>query len=75
MEPKNEINIKPGCNAGVDLSRRVSHLEDSDDKQWLIIERLQNRLPVWATMVISLLTFLLGCSLTYAGLVNSIGSG
>jgi len=68
MAPKNEINIKPGCNAGVDLSRRVSHLEDSDDKQWLIIERLQNRLPVWATMVMTVMGMILGSVLTYAGM-------
>ena len=38
----------------------IENLKDSDNRQWEILEKLQNRLPVWATMVISLLTFLLG---------------
>jgi hypothetical protein len=47
----------------------VEQLKTDNEKQWTAIERLQNRLPVWATMVISVLTFLLGASLTYASLV------
>lgn len=34
--------------------------------QWCAIEKLQNRLPVWATLLISLLTFALGAAMTYA---------
>ncbi len=38
----------------------IDNLQKSDNRQWEILEKLQNRLPVWATVVISLLTFLLG---------------
>lgn len=44
----------------------INRLNESDERQWLAIEKLQNRLPVWATTVISLLTFFIGCSITYS---------
>ncbi len=46
----------------------VESLQKSDKDQWAAIRLLQNRLPVWATLLISVLTFALGCSLTYARL-------
>jgi len=52
----------------------IKNLKDSDNRQWEAIEELQKRLPVWATVVISLLTFLLGCSLTYASLAVRLSS-
>lgn len=44
----------------------IDTLQASDERQWLAIEKLQNRLPIWATTVISLLTFFVGCTTTYA---------
>jgi len=58
------------CPTGVDNRRRIINLEVSDRDQWEAINHLQNRLPTWATLVISLLTFLLGCALTYARLAK-----
>ncbi len=57
------MTLTPKCAAGVDTKRRVIELEKDKDEQWKAIDRLRNRLPNWATAVISLLTFLLGCSL------------
>jgi len=48
--------------------KAIENLETSDTRQWEIINEIQKRPPVWATCAISLLTFLLGCSLTWAGL-------
>ncbi len=45
---------------------KIDILEDSNEKQWQAIDELKKRLPVWATTVISLLTFFLGCTTTYA---------
>ena len=45
---------------------RLGRLEKETEDQWAVINKLRDRLPVWATVVISLLTFLLGCALTYA---------
>ena len=51
---------------------RLKHLEKSEDEQWEAINKLRNRPPLWTTAVISLLTFLLGCSVTYAGLLMRV---
>jgi hypothetical protein len=50
----------------------IKNLKHSDKEQWDAIKKIQDRLPIWATAVISLLTFLFGCSVTYAGLVVKI---
>jgi len=55
----------PDERIGVNESE-IKTLKDSDERQWVSIEKLQNRLPIWATTVISLLTFFLGCTTTYA---------
>lgn len=47
---------------------KIDRLEKETEEQWTAINKLRDRLPVWATIAISLLTFLLGCSLTYAAL-------
>lgn len=47
-------------------SEKIERLEKETEDQWTAINRLRDRLPVWGTVVISLLTFLLGCALTYA---------
>ena len=48
------------------MEEAVDTLKKSDERQWEAIERLQNRLPVWATLVFSILTFAIGCVSTYA---------
>jgi len=50
----------------------INTLKESDERQWLAIEKLQNRLPVWATTVISLLTFFIGCTMTYAVMIERL---
>jgi NO-binding membrane sensor protein with MHYT domain len=56
------------CTLHSGLQTEIDHLKESDVRQWEAITELQKRLPVWATIIISLLTFLLGCALTYAAL-------
>ena len=48
---------------------KIERLEKETEEQWTAINKLRDRLPVWATIVISLLTILLGSALTYAALV------
>ena len=50
----------------------IDTLKDSDSKQWAAIDKLQNRLPIWATTLISLLTFSIGCVTTYAVMLHRI---
>lgn len=64
-----EKSMEPGCGAGIDHRRRIIRLEQSDAEQWDTINQLRNRPPVWATAVISLLTFLLGAATTYCAVL------
>jgi hypothetical protein len=66
---KEEQQYSNFCDAHSGVENRLKNLEDSDSKQWVTIDQLRNRLPVWGTVVISLLTFLLGCALTFAGMI------
>lgn len=54
------------CTVCSGIQARITVLEGSDSDQWDAIKALQNRLPTWATMAISLLTFLCGILLTLA---------
>ncbi len=53
-------------------SEAINTLKDSDEKQWKAIEKLQNRLPLWATTLISILTFGMGCVSTYAVMLRNM---
>ena len=48
------------CEHHSGFKAEIQTLKDSDIKQWAVLDKLQNRLPVWATLVISILTFALG---------------
>ena len=54
------------CEAHSGIVADVKQLQKDTTEQWIAINQLRNRLPVWATIVISLLTFLLGCSISYS---------
>ncbi len=43
----------------------IINLQDSDKRQWEILDRVQNRLPNWATFTFSALTFILGSVITF----------
>lgn len=62
------------CKAHSGLEQKLKDLEGDTKEQWVAINQLRNRLPVWATIVISLLTFLLGATATYAGLAVKVAS-
>ena len=46
--------------------KAIATLEDSDERQWEAITKLQNRLPNWAVFMIASLSAALGWSLHYA---------
>jgi hypothetical protein len=60
------------CKAHSGIEQKLKDLEGDTKEQWTAINQLRNRLPVWATIVISLLTFLLGATATYAGLAVKV---
>jgi len=39
---------------------RITNMEKRQDKVDVILEKIRNRLPVWATCVVSLLTLIIG---------------
>jgi len=49
----------------------IKTLKESDKMQWEAIQKLQTRLPVWATVVFGILTFAIGCVSTYAVMLRS----
>ena len=51
----------------------IETLKESDKMQWEAIQKLQDRLPVWATLVFSILTFTIGCVTTYAVMLRNGG--
>ena len=63
------------CQLHSGFEARLTEREKQDEEQWDAINNLRNRLPTWATITISLLTFLLGCSLTFAMLADKIARG
>jgi hypothetical protein len=44
----------------------MNTLKSSVKDQWSAIEKIQNRLPVWGTTIISILTFFLGIAVSFA---------
>ncbi len=55
------------------IDNRVQRLEKDTTDQWDAINDLRRFMrklvPVWVTIVISVLTFITGCSLTFAGMI------
>jgi len=49
---------------------RIKKVEADTEKQWEAINELRKRPPIWCTAIISLLSFLLGAAITYAGLIG-----
>lgn len=47
------------------IHRDIERHDDQIEKIWDAIEKLRNRLPLWATFAFSLLTFTIGCLLTW----------
>ncbi len=54
------------CDEHSGVCKAIVDLEKSDENQWKAINEIKKRPPVWCTCVISLLTFLVGCSVTYS---------
>lgn len=55
------------------VESKVERLEKDNESQWEAINELRQFMrklvPVWVTIVVSVLTFITGCSLTFAGMI------
>jgi hypothetical protein len=54
------------CKAHSGILQMIKDVRDDTDKQWVEINHIKNRPPVWCTVVIALLSAMLGSVLTYA---------
>jgi hypothetical protein len=54
------------CTLGATHTAEIVALQKSDTEQWADIDRIKNRLPVWATFIISILMTLCGVLVTMA---------
>lgn len=63
---KEKIDDRPSCGGGIKTREIAARAQTIALENREAIEKLKNRLPVWATIVFGLLTFALGWSLNYA---------
>jgi hypothetical protein len=52
------------CPVGATLTAEVANLKESDEHQWKAIDKIENRVPTWATFLISGLTGAIGVLIT-----------
>lgn len=65
------------------VETEVDNLKDSDGKQWASIDKLKERfellmrkwVPVWVTLVLTVMGTITGSALTFAGMVFKFSSG
>lgn len=60
------------CKQHSGLMRAIDDVSNDTEKQWVEINRVMNRPPIWCTVVIAVLSGLLGSVLTYAALAVKI---
>lgn len=60
------------------IENQVDRLQQDTAEQWKSIHELEKFMrklvPVWVTIVVSVLTFITGCSLTFAGMIIKFAS-
>ena len=57
------------------VETEVDNLKGSDTKQWAIIERIQNRPPVWTTVILMAFSGISCSALTFAGMIIKFSAG
>ena len=68
MSGKEDKDFDLSCPEHLAHVQRIKRLETDNDKQWEAIEKLQNRLPLWATLLIAGLGTLIGWLLKAAAI-------
>ena len=64
--------IKETCNLHSGIVARVGALETSDTHQWNVIEKLKDRLPVWATLMLMGLCTIIGALIGFIAATGRI---
>ena len=63
------------CNEHSGCKTDIANLKDSDKLQWEAINKIQNRLPVWATLLLTVMGGVVGWALAFsASLMQKLSS-
>jgi len=62
------------CKQHSGLVQTIADVKNDTDKQWIEINHIKNRPPVWCTFALAILSGLLGSVLTYAALAVRIAT-
>lgn len=65
-QQNNGDNNNNVCNKHTGVVAKINGLQETTQRHEKLIQNLQNRLPAWATLLISILTFMLGAVSSYA---------
>lgn len=60
------------CKEHSGILQMVKDVRDDTDKQWLEINRIKNRPPVWCTILMMVMSGFIGSILTYAALIGKL---
>lgn len=60
------------CKQHSGLVQTIADVKDDTGKQWIQIDRIKNRPPVWCTITMMVMSGLMGSILTYAALIGKL---
>ena len=60
------------CKEHSGILQMVKDVRDDTDKQWLEINHIKNRPPVWCTILMMVMSGFIGSILTYAALIGKL---
>lgn len=60
------------CKSHSGLLQMVRDVRDDTDKQWIELNRIKNRPPVWCTILLMAMSALMGSVMTYTALISRL---
>jgi len=60
------------CKEHSGLLQMIKDVKDDTIKQWTQIDHIKNRPPIWCTIVMMIMSGLMGSILTYAALIGKL---
>lgn len=60
------------CKAHSGVAQMVEDVKDDTNKQWEEINKIKNRAPTWCTILLMVMSALMGSILTYAALIGKL---
>jgi hypothetical protein len=72
MQHTTGVSTMEQCKQHSGFEARIEKVEESIKMQWEVIDKIRNRPPAYVSIIYAILTFLLGCSVSYATLAIKI---